>query len=412
MNPSILNSFRMLLIGLCAVAPLLALPARANDLSDFLAQGRVLADVRYRFEDVDQQGFGRNADANTVRERLGYQTASFWDLKALVEVQANQHLSNGFNDTINGRTSYPQIPDPESFDLNRLQLSYSGMTDLTATLGRQVVNLDDQRFIGASAFRQNEQTFDAMRLDYTGLPGLSATYIYSDRVNRIFGNRSPAGHFNGNVHLFNAGYNVSSIGKLTGFTYLLDLSHSATLSTATYGIQLVGAQPLDDQFKLRYIAGYARQTGYADNPLSISLDYWRLEGGIDYEAWSLTGGVETLGGNGKVGFSTPLATLHAFQGEADAFLTTPPQGVADRYAKLGYQLDFSALGAPRKLNLVATYHDFSAAHGTGTLGHEMDFGAIIRIDDHWRLDPAYAAYDGTIGFASRNKIWLSLTYTY
>ena len=48
------------------------------------------------------------------------------------------------------------------------------------------------------------------------------------------------------------------------------------------------------------------------------------------------GGIEYLEGNGTIGFSTPLATLHKFQGFADVFLTTPASGITDAYGKLGY----------------------------------------------------------------------------
>lgn len=403
---------RSVLGGLIAILAGTSSPVRADSLADFLARGRPVFDARYRYENVEQHGFAHDADANTIRERAGYETAPIWGLKALVEIQATQHISSSFNDTINGRTSYPQIPDPEVFELNRLQLTYGGVPDMAATLGRQRINLDDQRFIGASAFRQNEQTFDAARVDYKGLQNFTATYAYIDRVNRVFGDRSPAGHFNGNIHLFNLAYDIADYGKLTSYAYLLDLGRSRTLSTATYGLQFGGAHPLGDAFALHYIGGYAHQTGYADNPLSLALDYWRLEGGVDYTDWSLTGGAETLGGNGVIGFSTPLATLHAFQGDADVFLSTPAQGIADRYAKLGYRTALNVLGAVRKLTLAGWYHAYEAAQGPGDLGHEFDFDAIATIDEHWRLDAAYAAYDGTVTFASRNKTWLSLTYSY
>ena len=403
---------RVALAGLTVFITLASPLAYADTVSDFLSQGRAILDTRYRFENVVQHGFASSADANTIRERLGYESASFLDLKFLVEVQATQHLSNGFNDTINGRISFPQVPDPETFELNRLQLAYAGVPEVAATVGRQVINLDDQRFIGASAFRQNDQTFDAARIDYKGLPNFTATYAYIDRVNRVFGDRSPAGHFNGNIHLFNFGYDIAEFGKLTSYVYLLDFANSPALSTATYGLQFGGARALNDQLGFHYIASYARQTDYASNPRVFGLDYWRLEGGLDYASWSLTGGSETLGGNGVVGFSTPLATLHAFQGDADVFLNTPAQGIADRYAKLGYQTDIDALGALRKLTLLAWYHNYNAAHGSGDLGREFDFDAIVKINDHWRLDAAYAAYDGIANFASRDKTWLSLTFTY
>lgn len=403
---------RGVLMGVVAFLAGASSPAWGDGLTEFLSQGRPIFDARYRFENVEQHGFSRRADANTIRERFGFESAPIWDLKALVEIQATQHLSNAFNDTINGRISYPQVPDPEAFALNRLQLAYTGMPDVTATLGRQRINLDDQRFIGASAFRQNEQTFDAARIDYKGLQNFTATYAYIDRVNRVFGDRSPAGHFNGNIHLFNLAYDFADYGKLTSYAYLLDLGRSRALSTATYGLQFGGARPLNDQFALHYIAGYAHQTGYADNPQSFALDYWRLEGGADYKDWSLTGGSETLGGNGVAGFSTPLATLHAFQGDADVFLTTPAQGITDRYAKLGYRTGVEILGTVRKVTFVGWYHAYRAAQGSSSLGHELDFDAIANINEHWRIDGAYAAYAGTLAFASRNKTWLSLTFSY
>ena len=34
------------------------------------------------------------------------------------------------------------------------------------------------------------------------------------------------------------------------------------------------------------------------------------------------------------GFTTPLATLHKFQGFADKFLTTPANGIRDTYIEL------------------------------------------------------------------------------
>lgn len=72
--------------GLAAVMTLASSAAVADDTLDFLSQGRVMLDTRYRFENVDQHGFSKSADADTIRERLGYETSSLWDLKALVEI--------------------------------------------------------------------------------------------------------------------------------------------------------------------------------------------------------------------------------------------------------------------------------------------------------------------------------------
>ena len=47
-------------------------------------------------------------------------------------------------------------------------------------------------------------------------------------------------------------------------------------------------------------------------------------------------GYEVLQGNGAIGFQTPLANLHPFQGWAEVFLTKPPNGLKDAYFKGGY----------------------------------------------------------------------------
>jgi len=43
-----------------------------ENLVDSLVKGKPSADIRYRYEVVDQTGKTKNADAHTVRTRLGY----------------------------------------------------------------------------------------------------------------------------------------------------------------------------------------------------------------------------------------------------------------------------------------------------------------------------------------------------
>ena len=56
-----------------------------------------------------------------------------------------------------------------------------------------------------------------------------------------------------------------------------------------------------------------------------------LEGGLTFREVRLwRSGYELLGSDGvTVAFSTPLATLHAFEGWADKFLATPAAGITD-----------------------------------------------------------------------------------
>ena len=108
-----------------------------------------LLDVRYRLESVDDAGFTHSALAQTMRVRLGYrwQLTPAWS--AVLEGAYVRALEHRYNSTANGQTGYPVVADPATTQINRAFIAYrSG--PFGATLGRQRIELDNQRFIGAS----------------------------------------------------------------------------------------------------------------------------------------------------------------------------------------------------------------------------------------------------------------------
>lgn len=400
--------------GVLAVAATLgALSAKADTtFGDALLGGKFNLDVRYRYEHVDQDGFARDADAHTIRARAGYQTGKFWDLQAMVEIEGVLQLNDAFNDTVNGNVGYPVVADPQDLQINRLQIDYSGLPQTTVTLGRQRIVLDNQRFVGNVAFRQNEQTFDALRVSNTTVPNLTATYAFVDRVNRVFGEESPQGSFEGDTHLVNVGYDVKEWGRLSGYAYLIDLIELPAQSTQTFGLRFAGKYDVADGFTAFYALEYANQSEYAGNTGKFELDYTLLEAGIGaYDVKALVG-METLDGDGVRGFSTPLATLHKFQGFADVFLTTPANGVVDKYATLAYETQTKDLEPLTGVMAAVTYHAFDAERGGASFGSEIDVELVARFGPHLSAGVKYASYDGDGGFADRDKIWLSIDVTY
>ena len=181
------------IVGL-AVVPSLATADEVTTFEELFINGSIIADFRLRYEAVDQQGLANDAEALTLRGRIGFETAEAYGLSALVDLETVHHLGGtDFNDTLNGKTTFPVVADPESTELNRLQLRYRRDEWIDITLGRQRIKLDDDRFIGNVGFRQNEQTFDAARLDFTPWENLTARYIYLHQVNRVFGEDSAVG---------------------------------------------------------------------------------------------------------------------------------------------------------------------------------------------------------------------------
>lgn len=390
-----------------------ALSARADtSLGAALENGEFKIDARYRYEHVDQEGFAEEANAHTLRVRAGYQTGKVWDLQALVELEGVIQLSDDFNDTVNGNLAHPVVADPEDFQVNRLQLEYSGLPQTAVTFGRQRINFDNQRFVGSVAFRQNEQTFDALRVSNTSIPNLAATYVFVAQVNRVFGEESAQGAFEGNTHLINVGYDVAGWGKLSGYAYLVDLVEMPTQSTQSFGLRFAGKHDLTSSFTALYALEYATQSGYADNIGNFDLGYSLIEAGVGMSGFKALAGIETLDGDGVRGFSTPLATLHRFQGYADVFLNTPANGIVDKYASLAYETQTPDLAPLTSVTAAVTYHDYSAERGDVSFGSETDIELVARLGEHLSAGIKYASYDGDGGFADRDKIWLSLDVTY
>lgn len=365
-----------------ALAGLLLMAAgqsRADGLSPItgaFGETKPLFDLRLRSEEVDQAGLADDSHATTLRLRAGFETGKAWNTALLVEGEGIVPIQTDYrpDPTIPEMTTHPVIADAENYEINRLQITNTSLPGTTITLGRQRIALDDQRFVGPSAWRQNEQTFDALRVVNRSIANLVIDATYFDKVNRVFGERSPQGDYSGDSGLLNVSYQTK-VGKLTGFGYLLDFQNIIGVpaavrdSTKTYGARFAGEQPAG-KVKLAYALSYAKQSEWADNPLTFDLDYKFAEGSVTWKQFTLGAGAEIMEGNGVKGFTTPLATLHKFNGWADKFLTTPPNGLEDRYVNLGVTL--KGVGSLDTLSMVTAYHDYQAEHIDANYGSERN----------------------------------------
>ena len=357
-----------------------------------IGETKPIADLRLRYEFVDQEPFAKDANAITVRARVGFETGKAWSTALLVEGDAIWPLQTHYNSTINRKTTYPVVADPEAYELNRLQLTNTSIIDTTVTLGRQRMILDDHRFVGNVGWRQNEQTYDALRVVNKHIPNVTIDVSYLNQVNRVFGpDGLPGandGRFHGDTFLGNLAWQTP-FGKLTAFGYLIEFDETPAPvrdSTQTYGLRVQGERPLA-KVKLAYIASWATQTDYADNPLQFSNDYYIAELTGTFRQYSLGAGYEVLQGNGAKGFTTPLATLHRFQGWADKFLTTPVNGIVDLYVNGGYQR--KGAGPLETLSLTASWHDFDSERAGIDYGQELDI----------QLQGRYRRFTGTLKYA-------------
>jgi len=382
----------------------------ASSLSDMITQGELNLNFRYRYEYVDQDGFDKDAKASTLRSRVTAKSASWNGVTLLGEVDNVSYLgSEDFNNTDNGETDYPVVADPKGTDLNQLWIGYAG-AEAAAKYGRQRMLYGNQRFVGGVAWRQNEQTFDGLRATWKPVnTGLNIDYAYVYNVNRLFGpddTKAQPADLSGDNHFFRLDYQIAAPHSLSVFAYLLDIedrerfgaAKSVDNSTDTFGIEYAGALG-----PVKIDAAYAWQTDAGDSELDYSTDYYRVEMKSTFSGVTGRVGYEVLGSDNSVGFKTPYATLHKFQGWADLFLTTPEDGIEDFY--LGVS------GKWGRLALQATYHDFQAESGNADFGSEIDLMAGWRFNDVIGVQLHYADFstDSPSRFADTRKAWFTLS---
>lgn len=386
--------------SLAWAAPALAAPGDPEPIGDGWTLDPILA-ARLRYESVDQANFPNSADALTIRLRLGAEFKGH-GFSILGEFEGTGALVDDFNDTIpgNGVEPFPVVADPDNYEINRLQIAY--MKDGTGvTVGRQRINLDNQRFVGAVGWRQNEQTFDAVRGQAKlGPVVLDATYSISQRT--VFGVDSPNEHFDGDLVLLNGGVDLPVV-DVKAFAYLLDYDTRLAFSSETYGVLATGEIAIPAVGKLTGLASYATQSDYGANPVAYDADYLNAQLGLALFGFTLIAGYEELGSDrGVAAFQTPLATLHAFNGWADLFLTTPANGLRDYYAGIGKTFALPFLPG---LKADLTYHEFDSDFGGFEYGSEWDASLGFKLGPVGLL-AKYANFDSD-GFAvDTEKFWL------
>jgi hypothetical protein len=408
------------LMGLAVLALGLAAPAMADEpgpLTAAFSAIKPIFDARLRTEDVDQEGIANDANAITLRMRLGFETGKAWNTSLLVEGEAVVPFENEYrpDPLVAKKVTYPVVADPENYEVNRFQLVNTSIPGTTLTLGRQRILIDDQRFVGNVGWRQNEQTFDALRIVNKSVKNLVLDATYLNRVNRVFGHDSPQGTYKGDSALLNVGYQTR-LGKLTGFGYLLQFDNIVGVpaavrdSTSTYGLRFAGDQQAG-KFKLGYLASWATQSDAGDNPLSFDLDYETAELSATYQQFGLALGIEILEGNGVKGFTTPLATLHKFQGWTDKFLTTPPNGIEDSYVNATVNL--KAVGGLETLGLVLGYHDYEAQRISADYGSEVNVSLAAKLKK-LNVMLKYADYHEGVLASARDteKYWLQAEFVW
>lgn len=397
-----MTTFTLILLTACTVA---AAAEQAPPVKPFALEGN----VRARYEAVEDDAFARSAEAATLRLRLAarMQLGSGWS--ALVEGEGVAALDNQYNSGVNGRTAFPAIADPTGVELNQAWLAWRN-PQAGATVGRQRILLENQRWVGNSGWRQNEQTFDALALEWKASPQLSARYWWLDRVHRVNGDDARdrlARERELDTHLLDLAY-VQGTQSWGAYAYAHEDRDVANASTLSTGLRWNGSHTVDAK-TWAWRVEVARQNDYANNPFDFSHNYWLVEPSLTCHELTWRAGWEHLGGDGRHALQTPLATLHAFNGWADKFLVTPAGGLEDRYLGAAGALGHGATTS--KLKWALTWHDYQADRG-GSYGSEWNASLSYPLREKLTGLIKLADYQSD-GFArDTSKVWLQVEWLF
>jgi hypothetical protein len=377
--------------------------ALANDIHDALSNSSAYADFNLRYESVDQDNAVKDASALTLRTWLGFSTGSVNGFSFTAEVE-DSRIVMGQDEYTDGPTGfnvgeYSVIADPETTELDQAYIQYKN-DNFTARVGRQVITLDDHRFVGHVAWRQDKQTFDAISAKYAVNSELELFYSYLYKRNRIF---AEAADLDSKDHILHAAYQ-SKIGKFVAYAYLLEVDNDTNNALDTYGISYDG-KTTTESVNWAYGAEFATQTsesGSGDAATSFDASYFNAYLGATFSGITAKVDYEVLGSDdGLYGFATPLATLHKFNGFADLFLATPQQGLQD--------LKLSLAGAVAGGKWLLAYHDYSADESTATvddLGSEVNLQYTKKFAGKYNVGIKYAAYDAGDIKVDTNRFWM------
>ncbi len=378
---------------------------RPSELEVALRDGRVWLELRGRYENVEDDAFGDEANATTLRTALGFETGSYEGFSALLEFEDVSAFGDERYDSLaNGMDDFPLVPDPDGTEVNRALVRYVwGEQELEVRAGRQYVSFDDGRIVGIEPWRQNRRSYDAVSVSGTLWEDTSVTYSYLHRVHDVFGFDDPDVDEEHSSHLVHAERDFEGLGTVAAYLVHLDVEDRPDVSTRTVGARFTGSQDVGREVAVHYLAEYADQDDVEDNPLLVDADYWHGAVDVEWRAFVLGGGLEHLGGSETPGdrFTTPLASTHEFLGWADQFDDTPDGGVEDLYVHAGARYWKAAIDA--------YWHEFESDATDEDLGSELDVRLTLAFGN-LTIGAAYADFGGE-GIDDVSKFWGWVSYS-
>jgi hypothetical protein len=402
------------------VAPLMALASHSSiaqddignkspGLEDAIAAGRFSLELRPRYNHIDETDKPLRTEGGTFRGVAGWRSGPFLGWRAGIEgIYAEHFGAKHFNDNsaLLATSPYPLLPDPRYSGVNQGYVEHAGDEGVRLKLGRQLVRMDNQRWVSDNDFRQIPQLFDGVTARYAGIANTELAAGYFARV------RTTSGAVNDlKLTLLNAAWNPLPGHSIGAYGYFHDQAKNGAFtgfadnSYRVVGVRAEGSVARWGTIDAPYLVELARQKPYASGDSRIDARYWRAGAGLATDAWTLRYDYEVKGSNaGVYGLQMPLTDFYAFNGWTLHFFNTPREGLRDQWLTGRY-----AIGP---VTLYAEVHRFRSDYADRDFGRESDVGVTYEILPGTVLRLQHARYDAGAGMAAPDirKTWLTLTY--
>jgi hypothetical protein len=405
------------LASIAGAALILATPPAAGQdapaafsVDDSLLKGRFTLELRPRYNRIDESDKPERTEGGTGRALAGWRSAPYDGARITIEGILAYHLGGQFNDdgAQFAASPYPLLPDPRYKGVNQAHLEYSGIDALRLRAGRQVVRMDNQRWISDNNFRQIPQVFDGALGSYAVFAGADLSAGYFGRVRNTSGMTQDL-----RLTVLHAAWNPVPGHSIAAYGYFHDQAQNgaftgfANSSYRVTGVRAEGSVARGGAFDFPYEIEYAAQRPYAGGDYRIDARYWRAGAGAAWRQSVVRFDYEVKGSNaGLYGVQMPLTDFYAFNGWTLHFFNTPRQGLRDGWVTLRQAFD--------AFTFYAEAHRFRSDYGGIGFGRELDAGITYAWNESLTLRLQHARYDPGAGTPdpSIRKTWLTLTYSY
>lgn len=371
-----------------AALPLVAgdAPTEAVTLSDALTKGSFGGGVRYRLDYLDQDPSTKDALASTLRLSLAFRTLPFYGFSGYLDLYNNAVVGNDLYNSIQNAGSSnaqdrPVIVDPAGRGVNEGYGRYTNKEwlDTKITVGRQLFTLNDEVFVTASTYRQNNNRFDAASIESHPLPELLVQYAYIWNNQNVLDVGKPMAS-----HVGNLKYSKKGIGGMAAYAVLLDYDYLPNRDVSTFGIRIDGPFKLSDDVSVIYEADVAKQSDAFDNTQNIDADYLMARVGLSFKKWYASVGYRHQSGvsdssdapfeGSQIGYPWP------WRGNTEQLVFTPTNGLNTIMVWVG-----GAIPPIPGLSFDLWYFTFDSTENSIAYGSECSAALMYRMpfDPKW-----------------------------